>query len=191
MPSNILRRSTASVVLSCGLLTLAIAAASAQQALPITKLPEQGQRLNLVVGEILVKSSGKDTNGALSQIVLTENPGYATALQSNSHTDISLYVLEGVVTVKVRDQVVAYPANSFVHIPKGTFFAHANLTNRTSRVFMTFSPAGFENYFFERANASKTSKPGTPAYSQTMASIAKKYGVTQTDATPFKNLQRL
>jgi quercetin dioxygenase-like cupin family protein len=173
----------------CMAILSVFSSASAQQAV-VLKLPDQGQQLNLGVGAILVKSTGKDTNGALSQIVLTENPGYATALQTNSQTDISFYVLEGVLTLRIRDQVVAYPANSFVHIPKGTPHAHANLTNRTSRVFMTFSPAGYENYFFERANASKTAKPGTPAYSQTMQAIAKKYGVTQTDTSPFKNLQR-
>jgi quercetin dioxygenase-like cupin family protein len=174
-----------------GMALLVLFTSASAQLAPVMKLPDQGQRLDLVVGEILVKSSAKETQGAISQIVLTENPGYATALQSNSRTDISFYVLDGVLTLKLRDQVVAYPANSFVHIPKGTFFAHANLTNRSTRVFMTFSPGGFENYFFERANASKNSRPGTPAYSQTMAAIAKKYGVTQTDPAPFKNLQRL
>jgi quercetin dioxygenase-like cupin family protein len=165
------------------------ASANAQQA-PVLKLPEQGQRLDLTVGELVVKSNGKDTQGKLSQVILTENPGYSTSLQTNSRTDISFFVLEGVLTMKIRDQVVAYPANSFVHIPKGTPYAHANLTNRATRVFMTFSPAGYENYFFERVNVSKLTKPGSPMYTRAMQTIAAKHGITQTDLTPFKNLQR-
>ena len=162
---------------------------SAQQA-PIVKLPGQGQRLDLVVGEVIIKSSGKETQGAISQVMLFENPGYATTLQSNSRTDISLLVLEGVLTVRIRDQVVSYPANSFIHIPKGTPHAHANLTNKSVRLFMTFTPGGYEQFFVERANTTKTSKPGTPAYSQAMQALTTKYGITNIDLSPFKNLQR-
>lgn len=162
---------------------------SAQQA-PIVKLPGQGERLDLVVGEVIIKSSSRETQGAISQVMLFEKPGYSTTLQSNSRTDISFLVLEGVLTMRIRDQVVTYPANSFVFIPKGTPHAHANLTNKPVRVFMTFTPGGYEQFFFERANTSKTSKPGTPAYAQAMQALTTKYGITNIDLAPFKNLQR-
>lgn len=162
---------------------------SAQQA-PIVKLPGQGERLDLVVGEVIIKSSSKETQGSISQVMLFEKPGYSTTLQSNSRTDISFLVLEGVLTMRIRDQVVTYPANSFVHIPKGTPHAHANLTNKPVRVFMTFIPGGYEQFFIERANTTKTSKPGTPAYAQAMQALTTKYGITNIDLAPFKNLQR-
>jgi len=162
---------------------------SAQQA-PIVKLPGQGQRLDLVVGEVIIKSSGAETQGSISQIMLFEKPGYSTTLQSNSRTDISFLVLEGVLTMRIRDQVVTYPANSFVFIPKGTPHAHANLTNKPVRLFMTFTPGGYEQFFIERANATKASKPGTPAYAQAMQALTTKYGIANIDLAPFKNLQR-
>lgn len=163
--------------------------AIAQQA-PIIKLPGQGQRLDLLVGEVIIKSSSKETLGSISQAVLFEKPGYSTTLQSNSRTDISYLVLEGVLTMRIRDQVVNYPANSFVYIPKGTPHAHANLTNKPVRLFMTFTPGGYEQFFVERSSASKTNKPGTPAYSQAMVALTTKYGITNVDLSPFKNLQR-
>ena len=177
------------LLLAAALPLTAAVSVSAQQA-PIVKLPGQGQRLDLVVGEVIIKSSGKETQGAISQVMLFENPGYSTTLQSNRRTDISLLVLEGVLTVRIRDQVVSYPANSFIHIPKGTPHAHANLTNKKVRLFMTFTPGGYEQFFIERANATKTSKPGTPAYSQAMQALTTKYGITNIDLAPFKNLQR-
>jgi len=161
----------------------------AQQA-PIAKLPGQGQRLDLVVGEVVIKSSARETNGSVSQLVLFEKPGYSTTLQSNSRADISLLVLEGVLTVRIRDQVVAYPANSFVYIPKGTPHAHANLTNKPVRIFMTFTPGGYEQFLIERANTTKANKPGTPSYSKAMQALTEKYGITNHDLAPFRNLQR-
>jgi len=177
------------VLLAATLLLTATLSVSAQQA-PIVKLPGQGQRLDLVVGEVIIKSSSKETQGTISQVMLFEKPGYSTTLQSNSRTDISFLVLEGVLTVRIRDQVVTYPANSFVHIPKGTPHAHANLTNKPVRLFMTFTPGGYEQFFIERANTTKTSKPGTPAYAQSMQALTTKYGITNIDLAPFKNLQR-
>lgn len=170
-------------------LTLSSLSATAQQA-PIVRLPGQGQRLDLAVGEVIIKSSSKETQGTLSQVILFEKPGYSTTLQTNSRTDISFLVLEGVLTMRIRDQVVTYPANSFVQIPKGTPHAHANLTNKPVRLFMTFSPGGYEQFFIERANATKTSKPGTPGYAQAMQALTTKYGITNIDLSPFKNMQR-
>ena len=182
-------RKNSTLLLAAALTLTAAFSVSAQQA-PIVKLPGQGQRLDLVVGEVIIKSSGKETQGAISQVMLFEKPGYSTTLQSNSRTDISLLVLEGVLTVRIRDQVVTYPANSFIHIPKGTPHAHANLTNKPVRLFMTFTPGGSEQFFIERANTTKTSKPGTPAYGQAMQALTTKYGITNIDLAPFKNLQR-
>ena len=161
----------------------------AQQA-PVVKLPGQGQRLDLMVGEVIIKTSARETNGTISQLILFEKPGYSTTLQSNSRADISLLVLEGVLTVRIRDQVVAYPANSFVYIPKGTPHAHANLTNKPVRLFMTFTPGGYEQFLIERANTTKTNKPGTASYSKAMQDLTAKYGITNIDLAPFKNLQR-
>ena len=188
MTPNSARKNTA-LLLAAALSLTASLSLGAQQA-PIVKLPGQGQRLDLIVGEVIIKSSGKETQGAISQVMLFEKPGYSTTLQSNSRTDISLLVLEGVLTVRIRDQVVTYPANSFVHIPKGTPHAHANLTNKPVRLFMTFTPGGYEQFFIERANTTKTSKPGTPAYAQAMQALTTKYGITNIDLAPFKNLQR-
>jgi len=188
MTPNTARKTTALAFAAAISLTCSLSV-TAQQA-PIVRLPGQGQRLDLAVGEVIIKSSSKETQGSISQIMLFEKPGYSTTLQSNSRTDISILVLEGVLTMRIRDQVVTYPANSFVHIPKGTPHAHANLTNKPVRLFLTFTPGGYEQFYVERANATKTTKPGTPAYAQAMQALTAKYGITNIDLSPFKNLQR-
>ena len=188
MTLNPARKST-TLLLAAALTLTASLSANAQQA-PIVKLPGQGQRLDLAVGEVIIKSSSAETQGAISQVMLFEKPGYSTTLQTNSRTDISMLVLEGVLTMRIRDQVVTYPANSFVHIPKGTPHAHANLTNKPVRLFMTFTPGGYEQFFVERANVTKTTKPGAPGYAQAMQALTTKYGITIVDMAPFKNLQR-
>ncbi|MEO8003109.1 MAG: cupin domain-containing protein [Arenimonas sp.] len=188
MTMNHARKSTLLALAAVFSLSASLSAI-AQQA-PIVKLPGQGQRLDLTVGEVIIKTSSKETQGSISQVILFEKPGYSTTLQTNSRTDISFLVMEGVLTMRVRDQVVTYPANSFVYIPKGTPHAHANLTNKPVRLFMTFTPGGYEQFFIERANTTKTSKPGTPAYAQAMQALTTKYGIANIDLAPFKNLQR-
>lgn len=176
-------------VVSAAFLLSASFSAGAQQA-PVSRLPGQGLRLDLAVGDVIIKTNGSDTQGSISQVVLFEKPGYATALQTNARTDISFFVLEGVLTMRIRDQTITYPANSFVYIPKGTPHAHANLTNKPVRVFMTFTPAGYDQFFVERANTTKNNKPGTPTYAKAMQALTDKYGIKILDTAPFKNLQR-
>ena len=182
---------TVNIYLKTCIIFLLISGSLAINAQPaaIIKLPDQGQRLDLAVGELLIKSSGKETLNAISQAVLLENPGYATALQTNGRTDISFFVLEGAITIRIREQTKTYLANSFVHVPKGTPFAHANLTNKPLRVFLTFSPSGYEQFFIERASKSKAIKPGTPGYKQAMEALNVKYGISIIDLAPFKHLQ--
>src|SRR5215210_4156799 len=64
--------------------------------------------------------SSEETHGAWSLVELKEMTGYHTNLHRHNHTDEAFYVLEGVLTVNLGDNVSDYPAGSYVLIPRGT-----------------------------------------------------------------------
>jgi Mannose-6-phosphate isomerase len=109
-------------------------------------------------------ASSEDTNGAWSLVELTEMPGYHTNLHRHNHTSEAFYVLEGILTVKINDKVLDYPAGSYVLIPPGTSHAQGNRGKIPVRVLLTMTPGGFERSFKDRAELFKTVKPGDPDF---------------------------
>ena len=71
-------------------------------------------------GTVRFLATSEETNGAWSLVELREMPGYHTNLHRHNHTDEAFYVVEGVLTVKIHDQISEYPAGSYVLIPRGT-----------------------------------------------------------------------
>ena len=114
------------------------------------------------VARFLVNS--EDTNGAWSLVELAEMPGYKTNLHRHNNTDEAFYVVEGVLTVKIIDKTSAYPAGSYVLIPRGTPHAQGNLGKVPVKVLLTMTPAGFEQSFRDRVELFKTIKPDHPDF---------------------------
>lgn len=110
--------------------------------------------------------SSEDTNGAWSLVELKEAPGYHTNLHRHNHTDEAFYVMAGVLTVKINDQVSDYPAGSYVLIPRGTPHAQGNRSKVAARILLTMTPGGFERSFQDRVELFKTAKPSDPDFRQ-------------------------
>ena len=72
--------------------------------------------------------------------------------------------MEGVLTVKINDKTVDYPAGSYVLIPRGTPHAQENRGKVPIRVLLTMTPGGFEQSFTDRAELFKTVKPDDPDF---------------------------
>lgn len=108
--------------------------------------------------------SSKDTNGAWSLVELTEKPGYHTNLHRHNHTDEGFYVLEGVLTVRIKDKITEYPAGSYVLIPRGTPHAQGNAGKVGVKILLTMTPGGFEQSFKDRVELFKTVKPDDPDF---------------------------
>ena len=63
--------------------------------------------------------------------------------------DEMYYVLDGLVRVKIDEQILPAPAGSFVFIPRGAPHCFQNPADEAARLFVMFTPAGMER-FFER-----------------------------------------
>ena len=115
-------------------------------------------------GTLRMLASSEETKGAWSLVELKEMPGYHTNLHRHNHTDEAFYVMEGVLTVKINNKTIDYPAGSYVLIPRGTPHAQGNLGKVPVRVLLTMTPGGFEQSFIDRVELFKTVKPDDPDF---------------------------
>jgi quercetin dioxygenase-like cupin family protein len=122
------------------------------------------RELTYDAGTVRVLASSEDTNGAWSLVELKEMPGYHTNFHRHNYTDEAFYVMEGVLTVKINDKTIDYPAGSYVLIPHGTPHAQGNRGKGPVRVLLTMTPGGFERSFLDRAKLFETVKPDDPDF---------------------------
>jgi quercetin dioxygenase-like cupin family protein len=115
-------------------------------------------------GSVKFIVSSDDTGGAWSLVEIIEMPGYHTNLHRHNHTSEAFYVLEGVLTVRINDKTVEYPAGSYVLIPPGTPHAQGNRGTVPAKLLLTMTPAGFEVSFKDRAELLKKMKPSDPDF---------------------------
>jgi quercetin dioxygenase-like cupin family protein len=126
--------------------------------------PDEPKELLYDGGAVRFLVSNENTNGAWSLVELTEKPGYHTNLHRHNHTDEAFYVLQGVLTVRIKDKVSEYPAGSYVLIPRGTPHAQGNAGKVGVKVLLTMTPGGFEQSFKDRVELFKTVKPDDPDF---------------------------
>jgi uncharacterized cupin superfamily protein len=88
--------------------------------------------------------------------------------------DAAVYVLEGELRYWLRDEKVAAPAGTLVHLPRLTWWRWANESDAPCRVLAIFAPAGFERYFLELTEAIASSDPQSAT--DTFARLRALYG---------------
>jgi quercetin dioxygenase-like cupin family protein len=84
------------------------------------------------------------------------------------------YVLEGEHVFQVGDEEFRVGPGGFAFAPRGVPHAQRRVVPRTGRILVITSPAGFEGFFRELADAGRAGTLGPEAYS----SASKRYGVT-------------
>ena len=115
-------------------------------------------------GKVKFIATSEDTNGVFAVLEVTELPGYKTSWHRHNHTEETFYVLEGVLTFKINDQVAEYPAGSYVWVPHGTPHGQGNFSKNPVRFILTVTPGGYDHRFRERIELYKTTKPGDPDF---------------------------
>ena len=104
-----------------------------------------------------------------------EMPGYKTAWHRHNERDEAFYILEGVLTMKIGDRTADYPAGSYVVVPRGTPHGQGNFGYVPTRVLLTFTPGGFDEFFRDRVELYKTIKPDHPEFSNKFNELRRKH----------------
>jgi quercetin dioxygenase-like cupin family protein len=141
----------------------------------IALTPSQARKYPMMPGTVRFLASSEDTNGAFSLFELKEMPGYKTALHQHNHWDESFYVMEGVLTVKIKDKISEYPAGSYVVIPRGTPHGQGNFGTVPTRILLTFTPSAYEQFFRDRVELFKTVKPTDPKFTDRFNELRRKH----------------
>jgi mannose-6-phosphate isomerase-like protein (cupin superfamily) len=131
-----------------------------------------GERLHYQGMEFAIRASAESTGGAFS--IVEELYPLDTPLHIHHSHDELFYVLEGehVFTVG-RTELQAGPGD-VVFGPRGVPHAHRRVVPRTGRILEMFSPAGFEAFFRDLAEADRNGQFGV----DDLRRIGAKFGVT-------------
>lgn len=133
---------------------------------------EGGERLAFSGMEFVIRASAESTGGAFS--IVEEINAVDAPLHVHDLEDELFYVLEGRHVFTVGDTEFEAGPGDAVFGPKGVPHAQRRVVPRTGRTLDMFSPAGFEGFFRDVAEADSVGSIGPEALDR----IAGKYGAT-------------
>ena len=133
---------------------------------------DDGERLRFGDVEVVVKASADTTDGAFT--IFEENEPADTRLHVHEHEDEVFYVLEGEHVFQVGDREFRAGPGGLVFAPRGVPHAQRRMVPRTGRILVLTSPAGFEGFFRDLAEADRAGVIGPDSY----ASASKNHGIT-------------
>jgi mannose-6-phosphate isomerase-like protein (cupin superfamily) len=145
----------------------------------VTSLPlgfmldvDDGERLRFSDADVVIKASADTTGGAFA--IVEEIAPLDTPLHVHEREDEVFYVLEGHHVIEVGDEAFPLGPGGLAFGPRGVPHAQRRLVPRTGRLLTMFSPAGFEGFFRELAEAERAGTIGPGAYTE----VSKRYGIT-------------
>ena len=131
--------------------------------------PGEGRSVWLGGMGVVFKVSGADTGGAFAVVEHPIEPGRLVLPHVHRNEDEYSYVLEGTIGARVGDHEATAGPGCYLLKPRGLMHTFWNAGPGPARLLEVISPAGFEMYFAELAEA------GDPDRRQELAA---KYGVT-------------
>ena len=134
-----------------------------------------GERLRFSDAEVVVMASADTTGGAFT--IIEEVSPLDTPLHVHENEDEVFYVLEGDHVIQVGDEEFHLGPGGLVFGPRRVPHAQRRVVPRTGRILIMTSPAGFEGFFRELADAETAGTIGPQLY----ARVSDRYGITWLD----------
>ena len=142
--------------------------------------PGEGRSIWIVGDTYTFKAVSEDTGGAYMLFEASVPSQSGPPPHIHHWEDETYYILEGELEILDNDHTFTATAGSFVHIPKGTLHRFKNVREATARMLVFFTPAGFENFFFEVGLPAKeggTAPPLGPQEIECTLAAAPKHGM--------------
>lgn len=137
----------------------------------IVKAPE-GQRINVLGDNQVLKLTGKDTNGQFAVIIQNLPPGAGVPKHVHSNDDEHFHLLEGEVHFEVGNDEYTLKAGDMIFLPRHIPHSLRVLGHTTAVVRLTVVPAGAEDMFMELDKL-----PEGPPDFEKVSEICGRYGV--------------
>jgi quercetin dioxygenase-like cupin family protein len=129
---------------------------------PVLHRPGEGEHHDAGPAQILIKAAGEHTAGTFFLSESTLPPGFAGP-PPHRHRELHdmFYVLEGTLTLRLGDRTVEAGPGTFACVPPGVVHTFRNESDATVRVLNFNTPAGWEHYMRDLAEAASAG-PLTP-----------------------------
>ena len=116
--------------------------------------PGEGEHHDAGSAQILIKADGEHTGGSLYLAESSLAPGFAGP-PPHRHRRLHdmFYVLEGTLTLLLGEETVEAGPGSFACVPPGVVHAFRNDSDGPVRLLNFNTPAGFEHYMRDLAEA--------------------------------------
>jgi len=113
----------------------------------------EGRTMNITGGEVTIKISSQDTNGAFTVFEGETDPLEGPPLHLHQEQDEWWYVLEGEYLFEVDGQEIIAGPGATVFAPRGSRHTFQNIGDKPSRAITTVVPGGLDLFFaeFEKA----------------------------------------
>jgi quercetin dioxygenase-like cupin family protein len=140
-------------------------------------VPPDSREVTLVPGfTATVKLAASDTGG-ISIVQHTFDPGVLIPPHRHTHEDEISCVIFGKIGFRSDGREVSLGAGGYIVKPRGELHSMWNAGDEPARMIEIISPAGFEKYFIELAEATATAGGQRPDPS-VMAPIADRFGLS-------------
>jgi quercetin dioxygenase-like cupin family protein len=134
--------------------------------------PGEGEHHSAGSSEIVIKATGEETSGTFFLSETTIGPGFpGPPLHRHERLVDMFYVLEGMLTVRLGEETHQLEKGSFVCVPAGVVHTFSNQSHSPVRFLNFNTPAGWENYMRDLAEAAKAG-PLTP---EVIGRVASRY----------------
>ena len=118
---------------------------------PIAVQPGAGRTLATL--GVTHKLTSAQTGGAYYLCEAIFGPESGSPLHIHHHEDEVIYVLEGAIEIRFKDEKLHIPAGGIVHLPKRVPHALHNPLKLPLKIMVYAIPGGLENYFDEVESA--------------------------------------
>ena len=93
--------------------------------------------------------TSEETAGAYFAMEALVAPGGGPPPHIHTREDETFYVLDGVVEFRLGDELITEGPGDYVSVPRGVVHNFHNPSDQISRLILTFTPGGMEQFFLE------------------------------------------
>lgn len=134
---------------------------------------DEGQKLNVMGDNQVIKLTAKDTNGQYSLIEQNNNPGTGIPLHVHENEDEVFHVLSGKVEMKIGEESTTLLAGDMIFCPKGIPHSWKVVGEENAKAMLSIFPAGLEKMFEELSQL-----PSGPPDFEKVAEICGNYNLS-------------
>ena len=147
----------------------------------VIKQPGEGRTVAVVGDVYRFLATGENTNGKYALWEAIVPPGGGPPPHTHSREEEGFYVLEGEITILVRDKRLVAGPGMFANMPVGTPHSFKNESSQPAKMLISVAPAGLEKMFFEfgvlLAEGATTAVPPTKEEIEKLLAVAPGYGI--------------